>query len=701
MKDFLYPDAPAHIDASKLVPSAGFRKQAVKVIIGIVLFLLTYLTLLAAAIALAILCCWAGIWVITANFSTMAIILGAGLLALGLSVLFFMVKFIFAVSKDENSGRVEITEEQQPRLFTFIRQLTFETNTPFPNKIYLSPEVNACVFYNSSFWSMFLPVRKNLEIGLGLVNSINISEFKAVMAHEFGHFSQRSMKLGSFTYNANRIIHNMLYDNKGYTAFLEKWAGIDGVLSIMAVITVKIAEGIQWILRGIYKLINKNYMALSREMEFHADTIAASVAGGNNLVTALSRIEVAGGCYSVCISTASERLKEKKITRNIFQNQLAVFRTLVSKHGLVLKEGLPEVTSQFINSFSSSRINYKDQWASHPSLEERTDHLESAGMDVVPDQTTAWAIFDNTAQLQEELTQKVYRSVELEKDLVHYDAEEFEKWYIERREAYRLPDIYKGFYDERYISIKDWNLNEVKDTAVPASRLEEFFTEENGRLYTAIRNNESDLSLLKAIQSGQMEIDSFDFDGKKYKRKDTAAIISGLETEIAAGHEKLALLEKQAFAFFYRLSENKEVLLEQYQRFMEFSKRTENFTSLLNRISQVFQPFFKGSVSFQQAEAIIGGLKENEEKELKQQLQSFIEEGIITESSPDNLLKRCREFVQSQYTYFGALQLYNEELNTLHNIGLPVLDELEEVRFRYYKQMLLTQLDMHKRHTAA
>jgi len=33
-------------------------------------------------------------------------------------------------------------------------------------------------FYNSSFWSMFLPVRKNLEIGLGLVNSINISEFK-------------------------------------------------------------------------------------------------------------------------------------------------------------------------------------------------------------------------------------------------------------------------------------------------------------------------------------------------------------------------------------------------------------------------------------------------------------------------------------------------------------------------------------------
>jgi Zn-dependent protease with chaperone function len=37
---------------------------------------------------------------------------------------------------------------------------------------------------------MFLPIKKNLQIGLGLVNSLNVSEFKAVMAHEFGHFTQ-------------------------------------------------------------------------------------------------------------------------------------------------------------------------------------------------------------------------------------------------------------------------------------------------------------------------------------------------------------------------------------------------------------------------------------------------------------------------------------------------------------------------------
>ncbi|TWV95627.1 M48 family metallopeptidase [Chitinophaga pinensis] len=317
MKELLYPTGPVHVFAEKLQPSAGFRIQAIKVISTIVLFLITYLVLLAASVAFAVLCCYAGYWLVTEIPRIITIIAGLGLIVLGGSVIFFMIKFMFAVSKDGNDARLEITENEQPRLFAFIRQLTNETNTRFPRKIYLSTDVNACVFYHSSFWSMFLPIPKNLEIGLGLVNSINISEFKAVMAHEFGHFSQRSMKLGSFTYNANRIIHNMLYDNSSYASFIQGWAEIHGVLALLAIVAFKIAQGIQFVLRGVYKLINLSYMALSREMEFHADTIAASVAGGNNLVSSLSRIEIAKGCMASSINYANERLKENKVTSNL------------------------------------------------------------------------------------------------------------------------------------------------------------------------------------------------------------------------------------------------------------------------------------------------------------------------------------------------------------------------------------------------
>ncbi|MGK4302038.1 M48 family metallopeptidase, partial [Klebsiella pneumoniae] len=67
---------------------------------------------------------------------------------------------------------LEITEAEQPRLFAFVRQLCAETQAPEPARIVVSPEVNAGVFYAASFWSLFWPVRKNLHIGLGLVNCL-------------------------------------------------------------------------------------------------------------------------------------------------------------------------------------------------------------------------------------------------------------------------------------------------------------------------------------------------------------------------------------------------------------------------------------------------------------------------------------------------------------------------------------------------
>jgi Zn-dependent protease with chaperone function len=697
MKEVLYPPAPVNIYAEKLRPSAAFRKQALKVIGAILLFLLTYLILLAASVALAGLCCFAGYWLITEVPRILTIILGFGLIVLGASVIFFMIKFLFAVSKDENDARVEITEEEQPRLFAFIRQLTADTNTQFPKKIFLSPDVNACVFYNSSVWSMFLPIRKNLEIGLGLVNSINVSEFKAVMAHEFGHFSQRSMKLGSFTYSANRIIHNILYDNTSYVSFIQGWANIHEYLAIFAMLTFKIATAIQWVLRGMYKVINISYMALSREMEFHADTVAASVAGGNNLVTALSRIEVASGCFSSSITSANERLKEKKIARNIFLNQLTIFRSLADKHGLPLKQGLPHVTYQFVSTFSSSRVNFKDQWASHPSLEERKQHLELVAMDAVPDETNAWAIFDDIVQIQESLTAKLYRSVKPESGTVHYDGEEFDTWYHSRNETYNLPAVYKGFYDRRYPAILEWDMETVKDTPLSATDLESQFSEENAGLFNTITSCKSDIDIVKAIKEKNIDIRSFDFDGKKYKRKDCDQVIAILEADVEAANEKLKLLDKQAFAFFYKSGNNRQLIMEKYRSFRSMHERMEAYMELLKRINLILQPFYHDALSLEEIVSAVNVLKHKEEPELKKQLKSLLGDGVISKDTADDLLKRSADFLNTHYLYFKDNAFVDEELNLMSDLRFAVLDHLQDVRFRHYKEMLVEQLAQYDR----
>jgi Zn-dependent protease with chaperone function len=690
MDNAIYPAAPAGVTPEKLAVSPAFRKQVSAVIGSIVLFALVYLILVIAAVGLAIACCWLGIALIIALPKFLTLMVGLGLMGVGISVIVFLFKFIFAVAKDENSRRVAVTEEEQPRLFAFIRRLTEETQTPFPQKIYISPDVNACVFYNSSFWSMFLPVRKNLEIGLGLVNSINISEFKAVMAHEFGHFSQKSMKLGSFTYNVNRVIHNMLYENNSYTSFLSAWGNIHGYLSIFAAITVRIARGIQWILRGMYKFINRNYMGLSREMEFHADTVAAGVSGGNNLVTALSRIEVAGSCYATALNNAGDKLKENKITRNIFTNQLTVLRSLAGEYRLPVQNGLPEISYSFVQSFSRSRINYRDQWASHPTLAERKAHLDKLDIGAVPDNNSPWILFDNPEALQEQLTKDLYREVAVKDEVHEYDGQEFEAWYARERAAYALPEVYKGFYDDRYIQLKDWNREEEQND--PTKTFDELFNDETGQLQSSISRLEKDMETVKAIKDGRLDVTSFDFDGTKYSRKDADEVIRMLEKDINTFTTRQQTLDKEAYRFFLQKAADKEGIKNAYQSLRTLSLQYDSYVEGVNTLLKTINPFYEGNITLEQVNSIISTLKDQLEPALKKAYQQLMDEDLLTKENNGELYASLKTFAEKDYFYFVSGEFQNNELNELTGLAIKTAEHFHKQKFAAYKKLLETQL---------
>jgi Zn-dependent protease with chaperone function len=301
-----YPATPQNVPLTVTQPSATFKKKVGQVLWAILLFFAIYLLLIAASLLLAAACVYLGVSIMVHMTHIITILAGLGIISIGIMVFIFLVKFIFSVKKFDESGSMVITESEQPQLFAFIKQLTVDTQTPFPKKIVLSPEVNACVYYNDSFWSMLFPVKKNLQIGLGLVNTLTLSEFKAVMAHEFGHFSQRSMKLGSFVYNVNKVIYNMLFDNKGFAEFLQGWGSLHYAIAIFVNLTIYIIKGIQKILQAVYRFVNKRYMALSREMEFHADAVAASVSGSNNCISSLQKLEVGDICYQTVIDTKGQ-----------------------------------------------------------------------------------------------------------------------------------------------------------------------------------------------------------------------------------------------------------------------------------------------------------------------------------------------------------------------------------------------------------
>ncbi len=670
------------------------KRQVYRVIWSILLFMIVYLVLVIVATLLAVTFGWLGVQLMLTVHNFWVIVFGLGLITAGISVIIFLVKFIFAVSKDENSQRVEIREQEQPRLYAFIRELTAATGTSFPKKIFLSPDTNAGVFYNSSFWSMFLPIRKNLDIGLGLVNSVNVSEFKAVMAHEFGHFSQRSMKLGSFTYNVNRVIHNMLYDNRGYTDFLNSWGRIHGALALLARMTAKIAQGIQWVLRRMYGFINKRYMGLSREMEFHADAVAAGVAGGNNLVSALSRIEIAGSCYNTALGEANARVKQNKVSRNIFSNQLTIFRAVAAEYGLPLVEGLPVVT---INSLSSlggggTRINFKNQWASHPTLQERKQHLDALRLEMAADDTSAWSLFDNAAVLQEKATARLYQPVKFEGQVEHYDPQQFEREYTGRKSEYALPPEYKGFYDGRYIETRDWDLDKALGEPAPVPRFEDLFNEETGQLQSTISSNKKDVETARAIKEKKIPVKSFDFDGVKYAARDAEQVARQLEKEIAVLLERQRKMDKEAFLYFlHRPGASQQNILMNYRRWKQSHALYEVYVQLVNRLLQKIRPIYQGGLSLDEVRSILAGLKEAE-RDLKRKYKELEEAGILTEGDDKALYDRVQVFLDRDYAYFIDKTFQNDELDELKALAIDVANAFNRFQFKWYKKMLVEQL---------
>jgi len=202
-----------------------------------------------SAIALTIGCIAAGLWIISIKPMFFTVMIGIGLASLGVLISYFLIKFLFKQHINDRSNLTEINRNDEPQLFQMIDEIVKEAGTDFPKKVYLAYDVNASVFYDSNFWSMFLPIKKNLIIGIGLVNTCTKQELKAILAHEFGHFSQRSMKVGSYVYNVNQIIFNLVNEDESYENTVKGWASASGFFAFFAELAIKITQGIKGFLR--------------------------------------------------------------------------------------------------------------------------------------------------------------------------------------------------------------------------------------------------------------------------------------------------------------------------------------------------------------------------------------------------------------------------------------------------------------------
>lgn len=664
MTDTLYPPAPAIADASFLQPSTAFKSRTYRMILGIVLFVLLYLLLIAFGIGLLITAAAAALFVLMSLRAFLGLVIALGLLCLGVMFFFFTIKFMFATTREEDPMEMEITEKDQPVLFDFIRKLSKEVGTDFPRKIFLTADVNASVSYNSSFWSMFLPVRKNLRIGLGLVNALNLSEFKATLAHEFGHFSQRSMKTGSYIYTANKIIFNLAYQYDRFDILLESWRGSGGLFGAFAFVTSFFVEGVRKILRSSYGVLNVTYLALSREMEYHADLVACSAAGNEAMINTLRKIEFADVAYQNSIGNLNTLgAKKQRKASDVYSLHVKIMNDIASFFKLETRNGLPVITAADLDrTFAKSRLVVKDQWASHPSREEREDSINRFNVQSPVVTESAWSLFTNVDALKSGMTSKLYGTGEF-KDLPNATVSEIDEHLAEQKKRSTISPTFRGVFDNRWLT--KFKIHDI-DRISTMKTFEALINETNANNIKKHFRDQSDLEQLVAINEKQIKISFFEFDDVRYKAKDAEAVLTKLQEEVNRSRLDLEELDHNILRYYYQVAKEEGTAGEYLALLQSLETKTvdqeivESFTARIQKFLYELQT--KTQWSQVDMDDLCRSVN-NLEKEVKRFMQQLPPETIESHfPEPQNV----RKYVQTE-------QLWNHSFVNFSNEGFQQL----------------------------
>lgn len=664
-----YPPAPENIDPRIVKPTAAFQLEVVRTALAILLFASTYLLLLAGACVLTVVCTYWGIMIMVKFPKLITLLFGVGLVGFGLMLLFFLLKFMFNKNIADRSGFIEVFEEDQPVLFDFVSRLTRETGASFPKHIYLSHNVNASVFYDSSFWSMFGPVRKNLVIGLGFVNSVNMSEFKAVLAHEFGHFSQRSMKLGSYVYNVNQAIYNMLFDNRAYGNTLEELSSTSWVFALMAVVTVKMIQGIQFMLRGVYTVINRSYMALSRQMEFHADAVAASVSGSNHLVSALYRLELAQSTFEETLTHYTNLITDNKKGDNFYASHRYVLEFVARRNRLPLTGGLPDLSAHHHLFANQSRLVFKDQWASHPDNDVRAEKLNGYGLNTPTVYDSPWILFRNADALQGKFTEKLYEPVTPRKTFQIIGSEEFGEIYSRLSASSLFPEAYGGYYSQHHPLPAGAAPGDTPGDLPAHATFNVLFSEEQRTKLKQLGAIEHDLAALKQVIEGVVKIKTFEFKGRKHGKKDIPGVLQELHGEYNVLHADIRENDLNIYRFFKQLalSLGRQVeFLDHYDTYSEASRSMQAAYTRYEQLQQELAPVYNtGEMLWADVEKYCARAKQHETP-IRSDLEQLLADPARRSYFNEGEIQLLKKFLEDKAPY------------TLHHsLNQPVLERMQ------------------------
>lgn len=315
--------------------------------------------------------------------------LSAGIIAFKLVIIVIIVvggtiigllRSLLVRGRLQEPGRL-LNEAEAPELFALTRSVAKDLNTRPIDEIRITPETDLAVYEIGSWRAKMQDNGKRiLVLGTAVLKDFQKEDFKAILAHEYGHFANRDTAGGGVAMRVQNDMTNYyiaLY-NSGNASW---WSIAFLFLKFYHFIFTRISAG------------------ATRLQEVLADRIAAETYGAQSFRNGLTFVVRRSIEFSMLANAEIKQADEQKRSYNNFYD---------------LSELSPE--SDLENEVQKSLNRKTSEQDTHPSPVDRFRYVEGITKNSLnPDNGTVHAFFTNWEELTVEMTDEINKMIKQQK----------------------------------------------------------------------------------------------------------------------------------------------------------------------------------------------------------------------------------------------------------------------------------------------
>jgi Zn-dependent protease with chaperone function len=234
-------------------------------------------------------------------------------------LLAFLVKPLFARSAEAGRPRM-LRRDQEPLLFEFVERVCQAVGAPLPKRIYVDASVNAHAGLHRGLVSLVGEDDLILILGLPLLAGLSLQQTAGVLAHEFGHFSQRAgMRISYLVRATNAWFARVVYQRDEWDDWMRRESA--GSENLFVKLILGLSRGCIWLTRRLLLGLMWAGQAIScfmmRQMEYDADRYEARLVGSSTFEATMRDIRRLGLSHQKSLSDLEVSWRENRLADSL------------------------------------------------------------------------------------------------------------------------------------------------------------------------------------------------------------------------------------------------------------------------------------------------------------------------------------------------------------------------------------------------